>query len=65
VDLDRLQSETGALQLGQRVRLRSALLGVDATVRIVKLDYSFAQTEALTLELGVIAPRLTQVTVAL
>jgi len=65
VDLDRLQSETGALQLGQRVRLRSALLGVDATVRIVKLDYDFAQTESLNLELGVIAPRLSAVTVSL
>jgi len=47
------------------VRLRSELLGVDATVKIVKLDYDFAATESLNLELGAITPRLTGVTVSL
>jgi hypothetical protein len=65
VDLTRLQQETGALALGQRVRLRSDTLGVNATVRIVKLDYDFGQTETLSLELGAITPRLTGVTVTL
>jgi|GEM_PF-3515400 len=65
VDLTRLQTENGALALGQSVRLRSELLGVDATVKIVKLDYDFAATESLNLELGAITPRLTGVTVSL
>jgi len=65
VDLTRLQTENGALALGQSVRLRSELLGVDATVKIVKLDYDFAATELLNLELGAITPRLTGVTVSL
>ena len=65
IDLERLVSEVGALSLGQRVRLRAPRIGVDATVAIVKLDYDFAATETLAAELGVIAPRLTQATVAL
>ena len=65
IDLERLVSEVGALSLGQRVRLRAPRIGVDATVSIVKLDYDFAATETLAAELGVIAPRLTQATVAL
>jgi len=65
VDLTRLQTENGALALGQSVRLRSELLGVDVTVKIVKLDYDFAATESLNLELGAITPRLTGVTVSL
>jgi hypothetical protein len=65
VDLTRLETENGALALGQSVRLRSETLGVDTTVRIVKLDYDFAQTETLNLELGAITPRLTGVTVTL
>jgi hypothetical protein len=62
VDLDHLLDAAAPLALGQRVRLRSDRLGVDATVRIVKLDYRFDQTESLTLELGAITPRLTGVT---
>lgn len=65
IDLERLVAEVGALSLGQRVRLRAPRIGVDATVAIVKLDYDFAATETLAAELGVIAPRLTQATVAL
>jgi hypothetical protein len=62
VDLDHLLDAAAPLALGQRVRLRSDRLGVDATVRIVKLDYRFDQTESLSLELGAITPRLTGVT---
>lgn len=65
VDLQRLQQENGALALGQSVRLRSEVLGVNTVVRIVKLDYDFAQGESLNLELGAITPRLTGVTVSL
>lgn len=65
VDLARLLQETGAPALNQLVRVRSELLGVDSLVRIVKLDYDFAQTESLNLELGVVTPRLTGVTVSL
>lgn len=65
VDLVRLQQEHGTLALGQMVRLRSDLLSLDATVRIVKLDYDFSATESLSLELGAITPRLTGVTVSL
>jgi hypothetical protein len=65
VDLVRLQQEHGTLALGQMVRLRSDLLGLDATVKIVKLDYDFTATESLSLELGSITPRLTGVTVSL
>ena len=65
VDLTRLLQDTGAPALNQSVRLRSELLGVDATVKIVKLDYDFAATESLNLELGAITPRLTGVTVSL
>lgn len=65
VDLARLQQETGALALGQWVRLRSELLGINATVRIVKLDYDFSGPESLNLELGAVTPRLTGVTVTL
>jgi hypothetical protein len=61
----RLQQEHGTLALGQMVRLRSDLLGLDATVKIVKLDYDFTATESLSLELGSITPRLTGVTVSL
>lgn len=65
VDLDQLQQETGTLALGQRVRLRSDRLGLDATVRVLKLDYVYSQAEELQLELGSVAPRLTGVTVSL
>jgi hypothetical protein len=65
VDLDNLQAETGTLALGQKVRLRSDRLGVDATVRVVKLDYVYSEAEQLQIELGAIAPRLTGVTVSL
>jgi hypothetical protein len=65
VDLTRLQQETGAIALGQRVRLRSDTLGVNALVRVVKVDYDFGQPETLNLELGAITPRLTGVTVTL
>lgn len=65
VDLDHLQRETGTLSLGQRVRLRSDRLGLDATVKVLKLDYVYSQTEELQLELGSVAPRLTGVTVSL
>ena len=65
LDLQRLLAETGALALGQSVRLRSDLLGVNTTVKIVKLDYDFTSTESLALELGAITPRLTGVTVSL
>jgi hypothetical protein len=65
VDLDRLRTDNGALQLGQRVRLRSDLLQLDATVKIVKLDYDLSGPEVLNLELGAIQPRLTGVTVSL
>jgi hypothetical protein len=65
VDLTRLQTENGALALGQSVRLWSELLGVLVTVKIVKLDYDFSATETLNLELGAITPRLTGVTVTL
>lgn len=62
VDLAHLLDNAAPLALGQRVRLRSDRLGVDATVKIVKLDYRFDQTETLNLELGTITPRLTGVT---
>jgi hypothetical protein len=65
VDVDRLVREYGALALGQSVRLRSDVLGLDVTVTIVKLDYDFSATEMLSLELGTITPRLTGVTVTL
>lgn len=65
VDLDRLVRENGVPMLGQFVRLRSDLLGVDVTVRIVKVDYDFARTETLNLELGAVVPRLSGVTVSL
>lgn len=65
VDLERLEAENGALALGQRVRLRSDLLAIDATVKIVKLDYDLSGPEVLSLELGAIQPRLTGVTVTL
>ena len=65
VDLQRLVQESGALALGQSVRLRSELLGVNTTVKIVKLDYDFTATESLSLELGSITPRLTGATVSL
>jgi hypothetical protein len=62
VDLDHLLKGADPLALGQLVRLRSDRLAIDATVRIVKLDYRFDQTESLNLELGTITPRLTGVT---
>jgi hypothetical protein len=62
VDLAHLFDGATPLALGQMVRLRSDRLGVDATVKIVKLDYRFDQTETLNLELGTITPRLTGVT---
>lgn len=65
VDLRRLQTENVALALGQSVRLRSEGLGLDATVKIVKLDYDFTNDEALNLELGAVVPRLSGVTVSL
>jgi hypothetical protein len=66
VDLRRLQQDNVALSLGQWVRLRSAAIGVDATVRIVKMDYAIRDDEeAINLELGTITPRLTGVTVSL
>lgn len=65
LDLERLVRETGAPALGQSVRLRSDLLGINPTVKIVKLDYVFDQTESLNLELGAIVPRLSGVTVSL
>ena len=65
VDLVRLQQETGALALGQSVRLWSDVLGIRVTVKIVKLDYDFSATESLSLECGAITPRLTGVTVSL
>jgi hypothetical protein len=65
VDLARLQHDYAALQLGQRVRLRSDLLQLDTTVKIVKLDYDLSGSEVLNLELGAIQPRLTGVTVSL
>lgn len=65
VDLRRLQADNVALALGQSVRLRSDLLGVDTTVKIVKLDYDFTSDESLNLELGAVVPRLSGVTVSL
>lgn len=65
VDLRRLQAENVALALGQSVRLRSEVLGLDTTAKIVKLDYDFTTDEALNLELGAVVPRLSGVTVTL
>ena len=65
VDLAHLLDGAAPLALGQWVRLRSDRLGVDTTAKIVKLDYRFDQTESLNLELGVIQPRLSSVTVQL
>lgn len=65
VDLDALQSQVGSIALGQLVRIRSERLGVDATVRVIRLDFSFTDVETLNLELGAVAPRLTGVTVSL
>ncbi len=62
VDLAHLLDHAAPLALGQMVRIRSERLGVDAEVKIVKLDYRFDQTETLNLELGTITPRLTGVT---
>lgn len=62
VDLDHLLEGAAPLALGQSVRLRSDRLGINDTVKIVKLNYRFDQTEALNLELGTITPRLTGVT---
>ena len=62
VDLDHLLNGATPLTLGQSVRLRSERLGINDTVKIVKLDYRFDQTESLNLELGTITPRLTGVT---
>jgi hypothetical protein len=65
VDLEYLQRAGGTLALGQRVYLRSEELGVNATVRILRLDFSLGAPETLDLELGAITPRLTGVTVSL
>jgi hypothetical protein len=62
VDLDHLLKGAAPLALGQSVRLRSDRLGINDTVKIVRLDYRFDQTESLNLELGTITPRLTGVT---
>lgn len=65
IDLDYLQRQVGTLVLGQQVALRSDRLGINATVRVVKLDYRFDAAETLDVELGAITPRLTGVTVSL
>ncbi len=62
VDLAHLLDGAAPLALGQSVRLRSDRLGINDTVKIVRLDYRFDQTESLNLELGTITPRLTGVT---
>lgn len=65
IDLDALLSQVETIGLGQLVRVRSERLGVDATVRVIRLDFSFTDVETLNLELGAVAPRLTGVTVSL
>lgn len=45
--------------------LRSDRLGINAVVRVVKMDYRFDSAETLDVELGAITPRLTGVTVSL
>jgi hypothetical protein len=65
IDLDYLQRQVGTLVLGQRVALRSDRLGINAVVRVVKMDYRFDSAETLDVELGAITPRLTGVTVSL
>lgn len=66
VDLALLSQQTDAIALGQRVRLRSPILGLDTEVTVVKLDYTLSDNaEALGLECGTVTPRLTGVTVAL
>jgi hypothetical protein len=63
--LEYLERAGGTLALGQRVYLRSDELGINATVRILRLDFSLGAPETLDLELGAITPRLTGVTVSL
>lgn len=65
VDLALLSQNATALALGQSVRLRSPVLGLDTTVKVVKLDYTFDAQETLNLELGTVTPRLSGVTVSL
>lgn len=63
VDLQVLLGGQGPLALGQMVRVRSSL--VDATLRIVQMDYTLGQDETLALEVGAPTPKLTGVTVSL
>jgi hypothetical protein len=51
--------------LGQLLRVRSERLNLDATVRVIRLDFDLMDPERLNLELGAIVPRLTGVTVSL
>ena len=65
IDLEQLLEDTDAISLGQLLRVRSERLNLDATVRVIRLDFDLMEPERLNLELGAIVPRLTGVTVSL
>ncbi len=57
--------EAGALRLGQRLRIRSDALGIDVTQRVVRLTWQLPAMEVIDAECAMIAPRLTDTTVAI
>jgi hypothetical protein len=65
IDLEQLLEDTDGISLGQLLRVRSERLNLDATVRVIRLDFDLMDPERLNLELGAIVPRLTGVTVSL
>jgi hypothetical protein len=63
--LDAIGTETAPVSIGQRVRLRIDDLGIDVTVRVDQLTYSFTQPDRWQADLGGIPPRIAAIDVTI